>query len=431
MNEAMPDDAPQPTGQRRHLRRNIAAFLTDYGGFGGALGFLSPTTVIPVLMRQLTSSAPLVGLMTTVWAGAWLLPQLPAGRWLSGKPRKKPTLLLASGLGRPSLLLLAILYVLVRPSDSAALLVGLFAGVIIFRATDSIAAVAWFDILCKAVPAHRRGRLVGAGQILGSLAALGAAAVVRWALGPVGPQFPSNFALLFALAFVGTAISWVGLTALVEPPELVENGASQQMNVIAHARHVVRSDRAFRLVTLVRLLSGLTGLALPFYVVHATRELGLPPSFVGLAVGTQNVAGIMSSMALGALTERGGSVRVIQISALTATLAPLAAILLHILSGGHAALISAGYMLIFAALSVVDNSYLLGYLNYVMEIAPPGERPAYLGLTNTLSGVLVVLPLVGGALLQITSYPVLFGTAATGAVLGLLLSTRLPASRGP
>jgi len=51
------------------------------------------------------------------------------------------------------------------------------------------------------------------------------------------------------------------------------------------------------------------------------------------------------------------------------------------------------------------------------------------GLTNTISGVLIVLPLVGGALLQTTSYPVLFAMAATGAVLGLLLSTRLPASR--
>jgi MFS family permease len=234
---------------------------------------------------------------------------------------------------------------------------------------------------------------------------------------------------LFALAFGGTAISWFALTALVELPEPVENGTPQQLSAIAHARHVVRSDRAFRLVTVVRLLAGLTGLALPFYVVHATRELGLPASFVGLAVGVQNIIAVLGSITLGALAERAGTARVIQVSALASAIAPLTALLLHILrpeGGSYTSLISAGYVLVFALLSAIDCSILLGYLNYVMEIAPPGERAAYVGLTNTISGLLVVLPVLGGALLQATSYPVLFAVAATGAVLGLLLSLRLP-----
>jgi len=431
MNDAIPDVVPQPTEQQRHLRRNVAAFMADFGGFGGGFAFIHPTTVLPVLVRQLTSSAPLLGLLTTVWAGCWLLPQLPAGRWLSDKPRKKPVLVVATAIGRPALLVLAVLLMLARPSDSTVILVGLFLGIIIFRATDAVASVGWFDIFSKAIPINRRGRVVSAGQILGGLLALGAAVIVRWALGPSGPQFPRNFALLFALAFGGMIVSWIGLIALVEPPEPIENGASQQMNVIAHAHHIVRGDRAFRLVTAVRLLTGLAGMALPFYVVHATRELGLPISFVGLVVAAQNIIAIVASFGLGMISEQVGSARVIHISALASTTAPLLALMLHGLHalGSHMTLIGIVYLLAFAAISIVDNSFMLGYLNYVIEIAPPGERPAYVGLTNTISGVLIVLPLVGGALLQTTSYPVLFAMAATGAVLGLLLSTRLPASR--
>ena len=174
-------------------------------------------------------------------------------------------------------------------------------------------------------------------------------------------------------------------------------------------------------------------MALPFYVVHATRELGLPISFVGLVVAAQNIIAIVASFGLGMISEQVGSARVIHISALASTTAPLLALMLHGLHalGSHMTLIGIVYLLAFAAISIVDNSFMLGYLNYVIEIAPPGERPAYVGLTNTISGVLIVLPLVGGALLQTTSYPVLFAMAATGAVLGLLLSTRLPASREP
>jgi hypothetical protein len=276
MNEAIADKALQFTGQQRHLRRNIAAFMADFGGFGGGFALIHPTTVLPVLARQLTSPAPLVGLLTTVWTGCWLLPQLPAGRWLCDKPHKKPALILATAMGRPILLAVSVLLIFARPSDSTVILIGLFLGVIIFRATDAVASVGWFDIFGKAIPTNRRGRVVSAGQILGGLLALGAAIIVRWALGPSGPQFPRNFALAF-----GMAVSWLGLIRLVEPPEPIENSASQQMNIIEHARHVVRDDRAFRLVTAVRMLTGLAGMALPFYVVHATHELGLPISFVG------------------------------------------------------------------------------------------------------------------------------------------------------
>ena len=409
-----------------HWRRNLTGLLADMGGYGMAIGFINPTTVIPVLIRQLSSSSLLVGLITTVWMGGWLLPQLPAGRWLSERPHKKPYLLWGAGLGRPAFLLLAVLFALVRPSETVVLLLGLFIGLLVFRTTDSVAAVSWYDILSRAVPDNRRGRVIGTGQILAGVLALVAALVVRWALGPSGPVFPQNFALLFALTFVGMVISWIGLAILVELPEPMENGAAQPMNVIEHVRHVVQCDRAFRQVTLVRLLAGLEGLALPFYVVHATRELGLPTSFVGLAVAVQNISTIASSLALGALSERRGSARIVQVSALASTIAPLTALALHTWRGIPSALLTAGYLLAFAAINVVASSIVLGYLNYVIEIAPPGQRPAYLGLTNTISGLLVVLPVIGGAVLQTTSYTMLFAIAATGTILGWIMAWDLP-----
>ena len=411
---------------QRDLRRTAAGLVTDIGGFGMGLGFISPPTVLPVLVRQLTSSAPLVGLLSTVWAGAWLAFQLPAGRWLANKPRKKPFIISFTAIGRPALLLLAAMFAFVRPPNATLFLVGLFAGVILFRATDSFATVGWLDIVSKAVPAKRRGRVIGGGQVIAGLLALVAAAVVRWALEPSGPPFPNNFAMLFALAFGGMAISWIGLNLLVEPQEPVDDTAAPQMNAIAQARHVVGSDRAFRQVTLVRLLAGMGSMALPFYIVHATAELGLPVTFVGLAIAIQNISTIVSSLGWGALSERKGCVRVIQLSALVSAFAPVAAFALHALRGSDAALLSVGYLLVFAAISAVDNAVVLGYLAYVMEIAPPSQRSAYLGLTNTLGGIPILLPVVGGALLEATSYPLLFAVAATGTVGGLILATRLP-----
>ena len=260
-------------------RRNVIAFVSDIGGFGAGIGFIHPVTVIPVLVRQLTPSALVVGLMTTVWIGGFLLPQLWAGRWLSDKPRKLPYVVWFINIGRLGLLVPALLCALVSPSSAALLLIGLFAGVIIFRVTDAIASVGWYDILSRTIPANRRGRVLGAGQILAGLGAMVSALVVRWALSTAGPEFPRNFGLLFGLSMIGMAISSIAIMSLVESQDRAGPETPPTGDFIAHARHILLTDRAFRTLVAVRLLSGLTGLAVPFYVVHATRELSLPITF--------------------------------------------------------------------------------------------------------------------------------------------------------
>ena len=66
-----------------------------------------------------------------------------------------------------------------------------------------------------------------------------------------------------------------------------------------------------------------------------------------------------------------------------------------------------------------------------MEIAPDGMRTGYVGLANTLTGVMTIVPTLGGWLLQATSYTVLFGVAAALAGAGFVCSLSLaPAQAG-
>src|SRR5512136_2740268 len=91
----------------RSLRRNTWAALVDSGGFGAALGFIGYSTVLPTMALALTKSEPYVGLITTLWSGMWLLPQLPAGRRLAGRAYNKPVLLKMSLISRIALLVMA------------------------------------------------------------------------------------------------------------------------------------------------------------------------------------------------------------------------------------------------------------------------------------------------------------------------------------
>ena len=78
-----------------------------------------------------------------------------------------------------------------------AMLVLFFVGLGVFAVADCLASVAWFDILARAIPVSRRGRLVGAAEIIRGLVGIGVGALVTLILEQ--RPFASNYALLFTL----------------------------------------------------------------------------------------------------------------------------------------------------------------------------------------------------------------------------------------
>ena len=412
-----------------HYWRNFTCFVLDYVFFGVGMAFVSQTTVLPSFVSQLTDSAPLIGLSSTVITGAWLLPQLIAASYLADKDRKKPYILLPAALGRPVFFLLAGLLFL--PGDlPPTLILGLFfVSLAIFMGTDALASVAWFDILSKVIPPTRRGRLIGAGQVISGLLTVGVGVVVNALLGPQGPPFPHNYALLFFLAGLAFVVSWLAMSFLREPVKPTQAKRLPWNTFLPKLLTVLRENRTFSLVTALRLLTGLSGMAVPFYVIYATEELHFSAEAIGLFISFQVVGGILAGFVLGYLNERSGSKIVIQCSATLALASPLLALLMGPIGRLAGASTIYLYSLIFLAIGAWNSSMMPGFITFVLELAPSDERPTYIALTNTLCGALLLVPFLGGWLLQATSYPVLFAVAAGGVVLGLVLTFRLEEPR--
>ncbi|HZY41186.1 MAG TPA: MFS transporter, partial [Anaerolineae bacterium] len=360
---------------QKSLKRNVIALMTDSGGFGGALGFMGYSTVVPNLVILLTNSEPLVGLINMLWMGMWLLPQLAAGRWMANRPRKKPALLVSAMIGRSSVLVFAI--ALMLNLDRMVLFALMLLMVIVFRGFDAVSAVAWFDIVSKVLPPNIRGRVLGWTQAVAFVLQFLASFMVTWALGTAGPVFPQNYALLIGLSALGLLISCLALLFLREPPGDVSNNVSGQLNMGAHARHILKHDRAFRQSSIARVLVGGIALAIPFYVVHAIKYLNLPANLLGVFLAAQTIGGIVSALITGAVSERYGSRIVIRLTLVLAMVPPALGVLLNLIGPGGGAVLTIGNILIFAAIGATDGSFLLGFLQYIMEIAPAVERTAY------------------------------------------------------
>ena len=408
-----------------NYRRNFLAFAVDYVFFSIAISFVQPSSVLPAFVRQFTRSAPIIGLVSTVWNGCWLLPQVISARWINDKPRKKP-FLMAGMSGRVGFWIVGLALWLGTARDATATLLLLFACIALFGLTDGLSSVAWFDMLARAIPVKRRGRLIGVSQIISGLAGLG----VGWVISRIleGPQypFPRDYALIFTLAgaaFIPSTIAIVmlretGADTTADPPERRQrNGWLSPL----------LDDPSFRQLMTCRVLIGLVSLATPFYVVHATDVLELSPGILGSFVAAQQVAGVAAGALLGLVSDRRGPGSVIRISGILSIVGPLFALLAHVAHGGF---LVRAYPLAYVALGAYQSSTMLGFYNYLMEIAPEDVRPSYIGLGNTITGVLTLAPTIGGWLLEATSYVTLFVVTAGAVLVGFLLALQMPSVLG-
>ncbi len=407
----------------RYHRRNWLGYFGDYVFFGLGLTFASTATVLPALAAQLTTSKVLIGAVSAVWTGGWLLPQLFAANFVSSRKRKLPIVMKGGWIGRPIMLLFPVYLALVGTRHPALTLLLLLLSIAFFAATDAVVAIAWFDMLGKTLEARGRGRLIGVGQVVNGVLAIGAGALIARLLGSAGPGFPLNYAIILGLAGLCFMASLWSMYLLVEPHEDAPEHSGSLREYLPRLAALLRADRNLARLNLIRLLVGAGAMAVPFYALFAVRAAGVGEARIGVFATAQTIGTALAGLVFGPLAERRGSQRVIQAVAASNVLVPLLALTLPLLFSGVR--LEWLYPLIFVLLGMGDGAAMLGYFNYVLEIAPPGERPAYMGLTNTFSGVLLVAPLLGGWILERSSYGTVFALAAALALSGALLSLTL------
>lgn len=409
-----------------NYRWNVAALMGDWISFGLALSFVSVSTVLPTLIDHLSHSPVAVGLVSTLASGGWLLPQLFAAGRINRLPCKKPAVIAPSLIGRPMFIVGALALFLLaetRPVLAAAIIL---AGFGIFNMCDGIASVAWFDLFSKAVPPMRRGRFIGTTQVVGALLTTGVGGAVGYVLGDRSPfAYPANYAALFLAAAFCLALSLAFIANIRETPCQVNDAALALRDYVRELGSIWRGDANFRTISFIRLILGLASLSSPFYAVYAINQKGVPTATIGFFLSAQIVGGFVYSILGGYLLERYGGRLTTRVEAFIAVIAPAVATVAGVFLPGNTPWFTGAYLLLFASLGALNNSFMLGHMNYLLEISPESKRPIYVGLSNTLTGIIIVFPLLGGALASALSYEPLFSLTVVGLLPALGLTARL------
>jgi MFS family permease len=400
-------------GVARDFRWNFAVNVLDGTFFWFGINFATPSTILPLYVRHLTSSPLLIGLIATISGSGWSLPQLFTANHIERLPRKKPVVVnIGLFAERLPILVMAASTMLFATRAPSLALVLLFLTLAWHFVGAGLIAVAWQEMIARVIPVQYRGRLLGLANFGGTATGILGAGLAAVVLNRY--PFPTSFALCFAIASVFIFLSWVCVALTREPPLHSEKPSISFRQFWQRLPQVLRQDPNFALYLLARVMTVFSRMGIGFLTVYAVDRWQLSDGQAGLYTAAILAGQAGSNLALGALADRRGHKLVLEISVLLGILAMLGAVL---------APAPLWMYLVFASVGALSASDLLAAIGITMEFAAPEERPTYIGLANTVPGVFAVFtPMIGGWIAGSLGYPATFVTAA---VFGLLAVTLL------
>lgn len=411
---ARPDEPGAPR------RRTYAIFV--WHGFFLALTktMLDPNTVFPALVSSLVDSKTFFGVLYAVMLGGPFIFNIAFGHFLHRKPRKKPYLLLGIYLRALSFLGMAIFTLLF--SVRAPLLVAgsLFGWILLFSLSGGFAGVSYADLVAALTPKGTRGRLYAAKQLAAGVAMLGGGLIVVRAFRFGSLAYPRNYALVLGIGAVGLVVASLGFWFIREHPREKDFGPPETLLAfLGRVPSIIRRDRTFLRFILASNMSSFSLMLLPFYMIFAKDALHVGSVWVGRYLMLQVGGAIISNLIWGSLSGRRGSGSVVRACIVLGGVIPLLALALRPLG-------PTAFGLVFVLVGFVMSGRSVGFDPYLLDLAPEEQRTVYVGINGTLNFSRVLLPILGGAVMDIFGFEVAFvlTAGAMGVSLFLLGSGR-------
>lgn len=401
--DSLSDSAAHPPLVEKHYRWNFLVNALDGVSFNLGMSFFSSQIILPLFVSHFTAHPLAIGLISFLGWGGVLLPQVFMANAVERAPRKKFfPVTLGFFLERLPIFLLAPSVYFLASGQPFLTLVVFFALYTWHNLGAGIIIVGWQDMIAKVIPVERRGRFFGITNFLGNGAGILGALAVPLLLEEF--PFPLGYVFSFGATAVLLFVSWAAISLTREPAVYNSQSPLPQGDYLRSLPALLRTDSNFRTYLLCQLLFSLSGMASGFLVVYATRTWKLADAQAGNFMIAVQTGLALANLFFGFLADRKGHKLSLEICWLLNALV----LLLALLAPGPG-----WFFGVFFLSGAASAGTFISGMAIVYEFAEAENRPTYIGLANTLPGVIVAgAPLLGGWLAQGTSYRWMFAVAA-------------------
>jgi len=322
---------------------------------------------------------------------------------------------------------------LIEIEDATLLLAVFFTLLAAYSLSAGLGGICFVDVVAKIIPADRRGAFFGARRFFGGILALGGSLLVKYILDEGrGLAFPDNYAILFLISFFTLCMGLGSFILVVEPVEPVNEERVPLGRQFRRALDLPRRDKNYRRFLTMRLLLMAAEIATPFYIVYAKQTLSVTVSMVGVYLTGTTLASFASNLLWGRISDRRGNKLLIVLANSLGLFIPLTALCIVPLTDllpGLREFAPSLFALVFVLSGVSKSARMIGNMNFLLEIVPSDDRPIYIGFTNTTMGIALLASSVGGLIVDITGFTVLFSLALAFYGVAFFLALRLQEPR--
>ncbi|MFH2040218.1 MAG: MFS transporter [Chloroflexota bacterium] len=383
----------------KHFKRNFFVNLMDSGFWFFGDSFVAAYTIMPVFMSTLTDSPLLIGLIPALEGAGWFLPQVFLARHLEGSNRRLPLVLKLGALERFPLLLLAIVAFFILKFDKSTAIALFLVFYVIKTFSSGLVALPWQELIATVIPVSHRGRFWGWSLILGKLMGLIGALITGFLLTSI--SYPTNYAYMFGLGFIGVAIS-LGFERLNIEPEIERSVSPKNKDLGLWKRmgKILGADRNFLFFLINRGVFFLGSMGLGFITVYGIHKYNLPLFHSAIFTFVMLVAEIIGYGIWGSYGDNHGYRIILEFSNIFLIIGLLILLILNTFWGLYIA---------FGMISFSHAGEFIADQNIAMEFGSENDRPTYIGMSKTLTGpFLLIAPVIGGALVNLWGYQSMF-----------------------
>lgn len=412
----MCDDIPDEACQEQP--RNF--FLHLFASLGNKLAdeLSSARLVLPWLLGIIGAPVWMVGLLVPIRESGALLPQLFVAGFIRLKPQRKWVWVAGATLQAIAAAALAALALAGSGAWGGTLVL---AALVLLSLARGLSSIATKDVLGKTIAKRRRGTLMGwSGSVAGAATLVAGGVLVGFGDSPGHVAL----AILLLIAAVGWLLNAFCAARIREVPGAVEGGENA-WDSIKLGLSLMHEDRTFLHFNIARALLLSSALALPYLALLGQQQSGTELGGLGLLVVVSGLAAMVASPVWGKRADQS-SRRVMRDAAIGTAICCLLGALLAWWPGSWTQSVLP-YAVVYSLLVIVHHGVRLGRKTYLVDIASQDNRALYVALSNTFTGVLMLV--VGGiigALAQWLGSAMLLVVLALTAVGAMLSAQRLP-----
>jgi MFS family permease len=397
--------------ENKDLRHNYIVNILDGAFFGFGLGFASFSTILPLFVSTLTSSALLIGLIPAVHSTGSMLPQLFTAKSLHRVKFFKPALMKATIHERLPFLGLAAISWLIPVVGKPIALVLAF-GCLIWQGLGAgFTGNAWQNMLGRVIPPDFLATFFGLQAAAANLLSSGGAIAAGVILDRL--TSPTDFSLLFLICFFLLMLSYYSVNLTHEPERQLKDLPSAKTSLSKDILTILRRDPPFRWFLVTRNLFQFGTMAFAFYIVYAVRHHGMGEVTAGIMTGVLMITSTVANPLLGWLADRWGRRKVFIAGALAGSASAFLAFLLPDQNF---------FFLVFVLAAFANSTFWTIGMAYTLDFGTEEERPIYVGMANTLIAPSAILaPLFGGWLADTFGYTTTFMVATLCGILTVVV----------